>query len=54
MTVVKRCSSCQQIKDSVGPKIVTKVMRGSNAEALITELLCDECYARLKDSKFLY
>ena len=50
---VKKCIKCQQIKESVGPKIVTKVMRGSNAEALITKLLCDECYVRLKDSKFV-
>lgn len=49
----KKCQGCREVKESVGPKIVTKVMRGSNAEALVTKLLCDECYTRLKDSKFL-
>lgn len=49
----KKCIRCKVVKDSVGPKIVTKVMRGSSAEALVTKLLCDECHAQLKDSKFL-
>lgn len=49
----KTCVSCKKVKDNVGPKIVTKVMRGSSAEVLITKILCDECHARLKDSKFL-
>jgi hypothetical protein len=48
-----KCIKCKEVKDSVSPKIVSKVMRASSAEALVTKLLCDECYAQLKDSKFL-
>ncbi len=49
----KRCGRCREVKDSVGPKIVTKVMHGSSAEVFITKILCAECYEKLKDSKFL-